>query len=29
VLERAVILYDAWGKPQRAAEWRAKLANKQ
>ena len=25
-LERLVQLYDAWGKPDQAAEWRAKLA---
>lgn len=25
-LERLVQLYDAWGKPEKAAEWRAKLA---
>ena len=24
-LERLVQLYDAWGKPDQAAEWRAKL----
>jgi hypothetical protein len=25
-VERLVRLYDAWGKPEKAAEWRAKLA---
>ncbi len=24
-IERLVRLYDAWGKPEQAAEWRAKL----
>lgn len=27
-LERLVQLYDAWGKPDQAAEWRAKLPKK-
>ncbi len=28
-IELLVDLYDAWGKPQHAAEWRAKLAEKE
>lgn len=26
VIDRLAALYDAWGKPDKAAEWRAKLA---
>ncbi len=26
VVEALIDLYDAWGKPEKAAEWRAKLA---
>ena len=28
-LQRIVDLYDAWGKPDKAAEWRAKLPTEQ
>ncbi len=28
-LQRVVVLYDAWDKPEKAAEWRAKLPTEQ
>ncbi len=28
-LKRLIDLYDAWSKPEKAAEWRAKLATEQ